>query len=167
MSMENSKEKRVTLLDWVLFGGVLLSLLIGILVTLYVGKEEDGVRVRYTVYLPEIRTSCLEETGGVEALIPVGAFVRSENGTAWLGRVVSVSVKEHLRPRVKEEAVVFEADTSRQDLYVTVVGDAKESEGDGLRISGIRIAEGEGGTFRFGAFYASGALVLSVQRAEE
>lgn len=167
MRTEKSKGKRMTLLDWALLGGVLSALLIGVLLFLYGGGGESGAQVRYTVYVPEIRTSFLEEAGGVEMLIPVGAAVRSENGTALLGSVQEVLVNGHVRPVVREGTVVFEEDTTRQDLYITVLGEAREREGDGLRISDIRIAAGESGTFRFGSFYASGGSILSVRWGEE
>jgi hypothetical protein len=167
MGMESGAQKRLTLLDWMLLGGTFLALLIGIPLWLYSGGEAEGVQIRYTVCISGVQSSFLEEAGEIGELIPVGSAVGSERGTALLGAVETVEKRPHIRPVVKEGKVDFEADPHRLDVYITVLGDAKEREGDGFRIGDIRISAGERGSFRFGGFYASDGLVLSAERVEE
>lgn len=103
---------------------------------------------------------------GTEQLIPVGAEVYNENGTACLGHVEAVTVREDKRVTVKDGALVFAPKENGVVLEIAVRGVGRAREGEGVRILDVRIAAGGVGGFRLGSYYAARAAVTYVARVE-
>ena len=149
-------------------------LLIGLVVVLVGGiwfwqqrkqAVHPNLTVRYIVCVKNANKRLqMEELANA---INVGATVKNANGTAVLGNVTDIRAVPHVEPTVKEGKLVFLNLQEHYDLYITVVGDAIQKEGDGTRIQDIRIAAGVLGDFHIGAFYAEGAQIVSVAEAEE
>ena len=145
---------------WILLGVALLVLLfLFLLPTL--GKGGETYEVRYVLRVRDVDPLMVGEDA--ESLIPPGSGVYSENGAAALGRVERVESAPQMRARVTAGEIVFEEATDAVILEVTVLGDGTLAEGDGVRISDVRIAAGSLGGFRLGSFYAARAAVISVE----
>lgn len=158
------EKRRPVWVDWLILALILLVILTA---AHYVMQRRRAVvptvSVSYTVLLSGVDVSFVSDGDWTE-LIPIGSAVTSQNGTAHLGNVTSVSQRTHLQATVRDGGVVFAEMPALADLTVTVRAEATEKEGDGLRVSDIRIAAGETGDFRLGSFLASGAKVISVER---
>jgi hypothetical protein len=145
---------------WILLGVILLVLLfLFLLPTL--GTSGEPYEVRYVLRVRDVDPLMVGEDA--EALIPPGSGVYSENGTAALGRVERVESAPQMRARVTSGELVFEEATDAVILEITVLGKATLAEGDGVRISDVRIAAGSIGSFRLGSFYAARAAVTAVE----
>lgn len=144
---------------WILLGAaVLILLLVGLLP--FGGSAATEREVRYVVRVRDVDPSVLGTHP--EVLIPAGASVRNENGTAVLGSVESVCVREQMRATVRDGQIVSVEDPAYRILEVTVWGSGSVKEGDGVRIGDVRIAAGSVGSFRLGGYYAAHASVVSV-----
>lgn len=165
--MNTKKEKKrrfsLTWVDWVL-------LVLGVSVLLLGWRYLRGrqsvalptVSVEYLLCLPSVKVEDFD--GEVDGLISKSASVTTANGTASLGRVKRVWSEAHLTPTIKDGAILFVETPGRVDLYVFVEANAVMRQGDGLRVSDIRIAAGGTGDFRIGNFLANGAKVVSVRK---
>ena len=164
MTVEEKRPKRRFLwVDWLILAAALAVLVGGILwVRARKRAESATVPIAYTLMISGEAAIFGEGDGGWERLIPVGAAVSSSNGAIPLGRVSDLRVRPHERAVVKGGKIVWEKDTERVDLYVTVRADALT--GDGLRVSDVRIAANDTGDYYLGGFYAHGARVVSVKR---
>ena len=154
---------RLGVLDWVILA--LLFVLIFGGGTWYLlrqrGRSGEERTVYYTVRIYDVeRTLASEER--LDALIPRGCAVFSENGTARLGFAESASILSKRVAGVRDGEVVFAISPDLVDIDVRVRCTCVWREGDGLRADDVRIAAGESGTFRFGGFYAARATVISV-----
>ena len=157
-----------TLADWILLIAFLSVCFFGY--RYLQGRRKDthpSVEISYTVCVYGAEMSLAEKSGGWEVLVPIGSRVTNANGTAELGRVDAVEVLPHPVPTVKNGEVVFINDPTRADLYFTVRGRGIGREGDGIRISDIRIAAGSAGDYRVGGYLASGARVIAVEKIGE
>ena len=164
-----SKKRRFTFADWCILGILAVGILLGVW---YVGfarqKAEPQMTVRYTVCIPSVKDDYLiDGDGNLTEHLKVGSAVYSENGTSPLGRVIEVELRAHLVAGVHDGEVVFAETPGVLDVYVTVEGQGSEKEGDGIRISDIRIAANLSGAFRFGGYYASYAEIRTVERVTE
>ncbi len=129
------------------------------------GREAaPTVRVRYTLCVSDC-TLLPGERSAWES-VDAGDAVRSENGTAMLGRVVSLRVRPHKAAVVRDGSFAVVTVPARFDVYVTVEGDGTRPAGRGLRISDIRIAAGSIGNFQIGGRYAEGATVVFAEGRE-
>lgn len=165
MNIKKEKKARFspTWVDWVLLVlGVSLLLLGGRYIRERQNVAQPAVSVEYLLCLPAVETNALD--GGIEGLISSDASVTTANGTASLGKVRRVWSEAHVTPTVKDGAIVFTEVPNRVDLYVSVAANAVLREGDGLRVSDIRIAAGCSGDFRIGNYLANGARVVSVSK---
>ncbi len=162
MDSEASRKQRLSFVDWLILGAVLLALLGGIWALRRMrGDTGETIRIRYTV-----RLSAVAGDESFDA-VQIGDAVTSENGTAPLGTVTEITVRPHLTPSVKSGQVVFVERPGRVDIDLTVTGDGTQREGDGMRLSDIRIAAGIAGGFRFGAYYADGRVIEAVAEVAE
>ena len=166
--MQNEKRDdgawRPVWIDWILLMvfAVILFMGVGYLFERRQSASPD-VLVEYVICLSEQKQLYADENGGWDALISSGRSVSNANGTADMGRVVSVSVRPHLTATVKDQKISAIETEGYVDLYITVHGMAIRREGDGLRISDIRIAAGEAGDFLIGPFFAGNAIVVSAK----
>ena len=71
-----------------------------------------------------------------------------------------------MRAALDRDKVVFVAHPDRVDVDVTVRASGVARDGDGLRVSDIRIAAGASGGFRIGGYYAAQATVVFVDVEE-
>ena len=155
-------------IDWILLVVLAVILFLGVGYLFERRQSASPVSLaEYVIRLSAQDQSYANENGGWEALISSGRSVSNANGTADMGRVVSLSVRPHLTPTVKDQTVTTVEMDGYVDLYITVQGMAIRREGDGLRISDIRIAAGEAGDFLIGPFYAGNATVVSVRVVRE
>ena len=151
---------------------ILLVLITGslLLAFLYYNRKQAAlptVEISYTLCLSAVSESFAEANGNFTALIPSGAVVTNDNNTTVLGKVLFVETVPHTVAVAGEDSVLFVEMPTQVDLYITVQASATEREGDGLRVSDIRIAAGDKGNFRVGSFYAVGAQIVSVSLAKE
>ena len=163
MSVGSDKSGRLRLnpLDWLLLGLILLGLLLG---AWYLWRQSRGAgeRVELTVLLrlPAVERSLLESADG---LFAAGSAVRNGNGTAVLGTVREVRVRERLLPAVREGGLVWAPDPQLADLEVTVRMTAQRQAGNGLRVQDLRIAAGGTGSFCLGNYFAAAAEIVWVE----
>lgn len=151
-------------IDWILLFAFAGILFMGVRYLLEQRQlASTDVLVEYVICLSEQKQSYADENGSWDMLIPLGASVSNANGTADMGRVASVSVRPHLTATVKDREVTVIERKGYVDLYITVQGKASYREGDGLRVSDIRIIAGERGDFLIGSFSAGNAVVVSVK----
>ena len=167
MRVNSTGEKRtLSAIDalWIfLIAGALVLLAVGIL---SVGTEKR--ETREVVYILRVRgVDPITFSGGTGALIPEGSEVRSEKGTALLGRVESVQASEVRRTAVIDGAVGFVSAPDEIMLEIRIRGTGTVREGDGIRISDVRIAAGSVGSYRLGGYYAPRATVIFVGYGEE
>lgn len=129
------------------------------------GSDGEMCQVRYVLRVHGVDAALLE--AAEESLIPIGGEVRTGNGTAVLGRVESVTAEKEKQVALHGGDLHFAEVPDTVVLEIAVSGEAKAVRGDGLRISDVRIAAGSVGDFRIGAYYASRASVVYVERLEE
>ena len=164
MTLKKQKPERRCLnwLDWILLGLALAGLLAA---GWYFWRRrtaaDRGVEVYCIMRVPSVERSLLQSNGG--ELIAAGSVVRSENGTAVLGSVRAVAVKEHMTAALRENTVEWQADPAFADLEVLVKMNAVVQPGNGLRVQDLRIAAGGRGNFRFGNYFAAGTEIISVE----
>lgn len=129
------------------------------------GEARDAREVRYALRVYGVDPdACM---GDPVSVIPVGAQVYNENGTAHLGTVEAVFARAEMRAVVREGGIAFVPMEDRMILEVTVRGEGRARRGDGIRISDVRIAAGSVGTFRLGGYYAARAVITHVALSEE
>lgn len=149
---------------WILLGvGVLVLLLVAALSVS--GGRGETCEVLYVLRVRGVDVALLGENP--EDLIPVGATVCNENGTAPLGIVETVAVREERRATVRDGSVCFVSAEDEVILEVSVRAVGSIRRGDGIRISDVRISAGGIGTFRLGSYYAARAAVTWVSRVGE
>ena len=126
-----------------------------------------GFRARSTLradtaftYTLSVRSILRERIEGIE-VIRVGGRVTSSNGTAWLGEVEEVWTMPHRRIGIEADRALLVEDPFRVDIHVRVRATGRMAEGDGLRVSDVRIAVGMHGDFRIDG-YLGGAEIVSV-----
>lgn len=158
------KERRFVWIDWLLLILFAAAILFG---ARFLMRRRDAAQptaeILYTVCLYAY-DSTLSETGDWNSLIPNGAVVSNAMGTAEMGRVTEVTVRQHRTATVRDGEVVMTEVPNRVDLLISVRATATETAGDGFRVKDIRIAAGGTGDFRIGSLYADGARIVSVQR---
>ena len=93
-----------------------------------------------------------------------GADVWSENGTASMGSVIAVEERPHWKDVVQDGTIQPVSVPHCADLLVTVRAYASALEGDGFRVSEIRLLAGGTGSFRIGGYLVKRATVLSVKQ---
>lgn len=120
--------------------------------------------VRYTVRVKNVERSLFENETAES--ISTGDPVFSENGTARLGEVEGVEMREQRVAVYRNGTVTFVPHPDLVDVDVTVYGYVTEDEGDGWRIMDIRVAVGMKGAYRFGDFYASECTVIRAEPVE-
>ena len=167
MRPKKRKEMRlqVTWIDVLL---ILLALSAAVLGAFYLFSRRRGEAEREficTLRIPAVEKSLLEAHRG--NLIPVGSTVRTENGTAALGRVREVREVPHGRAVLREGELVWENDEVLHDLELTVIMRGLLKGSEGIRIKDIRIAAGGQGSFRIGSYLARCAEILSVEEVWE
>ncbi len=128
------------------------------------GEKEDTCRVRYVLRVHGVDSALLAESS--EELIRAGATVRTENGTAVLGHVEAVTVSSQKQATVRDGVLIFTEVPDKLVIEVAVSGEGVAREGQGLRISDVRMAAGSVGTFRLGSYYATHASVIFVERID-
>ena len=153
---------RLNAWDWTLLVIALLSLLLAV-GYLLVRRERERSETRILVVM---RVSGIEREELADGEFPIGASVRSENGSSVLGLVESVETKAHVRPVLRDGSIAFEEDAMRADLEITVSMSGHVLEGEGIRVQDLRIAAGGTGSFRVGARFLSGVEILSVEVTE-
>lgn len=158
----------LSVLDWILLALLCVAVFVGVafFVSGRIGEKAEERTFLYTVRLEGIEVG--DAVGGTDlvSLIPVGCSVYSENGTAPLGIVTQVTVTPHMRAALDRDKVVFVAHPDRVDVDVIVRASGVARDGDGLRVSDIRIAAGASGGFRIGGYYAAQATVVFVDVEE-
>ena len=143
---------------------VLAAVLIGGIVWA-VPRRESGAPcfIRYVLRIYGADPVLLGEG---EERIFVGASVRTENGTAELGRVESVVTLPQRTPCVKDGKIAFSELPDVRILEVTVTAEGRYRAGDGIRVSDVRISAGSTGSFRLGRYYAEHASVILAEIEE-
>jgi len=171
MKTERKRKKgavrlRLSWVDWVL---LLLALSVFCLAGYLILQRRDAAlpteTVQYTLCVSGVRKQFLDEPGW-EALFPVGMAVTSANATADLGRIIAVEKRPTRVCSVLNAKLIWADALDREDLFITVKGRGVCKSGDGIRLSDIRIAAGERGSFRIGNYYAEQATVISVIRGD-
>ena len=170
-SIHTSKKEglnfRFQWIDW-----VLLILLTGAVCLggLYVWNRRQAAipitEIEYTLCISRVSNRFLGADGWGERF-PIGATVTTANGTATLGKVLAVEARPTLVESISKGKITWIESESSDDLFLTVAAKAKIKDGDGIRVSDIRIAAGEKGSFRIGKFYVGDASVISVVRKEQ
>lgn len=154
--------------DWILVSLLLSVLLLGgYLFMQRTANALPTVAVRYTLTVNALDRSLLGEDTDPTSLIPLRSTVTNENGTAILGRVVSVERLPYEIADSTDEGIVFVQDPERVRLLITVRTEGTVSPQDGVRVNDIRISAGGTGAFRFGNFYAEQCTVRSVWKEEK
>ncbi len=162
---ELADNKKMSALDWGILA--LIVLLLGVAAVWYFQRGSgagETREIRYTV-----RVSGVDVEGAESEFLPIGRgdTVRSENGTLELGYIESVAVRQSRTAAISKGEIVFSEVPGRVDVDVSVRGTALYLEGDGLRVSDVRIAAGVKGDFRLGGYYAKGATVIFVTEVTE
>ena len=156
------ESKRLHAADWILIVLVLAALVLpGIYVVWHRNGVGETVELRCLVCVRAVEDSLLELHEG--GLIRKGALVMNGNGTAVLGVVESVEIREHGKPVLRDDVPVWETVSGVSDLEITVRMTGVRREGDGVRVKDLRMAAGGSGSFRFGGYYAEKAEILSVE----
>ncbi len=160
MQSVNEKRRRGVLnwLDWIILACLVAAIASGVLIWRSLrqgGAEEDGT-VRYLIVLSDCEWDTLE----------VGSVVRSQNGTAALGRVTEVRVEPHRMLVVRDDALVEAEISDRYDLFLVVESGARRGAADGIRVSDIRIAAGVRAQLRIGERLVSEAEIVEVEWRE-
>ncbi|MBE6589297.1 MAG: DUF4330 family protein [Ruminococcaceae bacterium] len=168
--MKNGERERVgglNGLDWCILL-LIAAVLVGALFWyLFRGRDMGEEReIRYTVRVFNVDTSQTDEET-LRSLISVGSTVYSENGTAVLGSVETVTFSTRRIAAVRDGSVIFTEDKGHTNVDVTVRAMANAKVGDGLRVHDLRIAAGMSGGFRMGGFCAQNASVISVEVVAE
>lgn len=172
MEMRERKNRKIregahfNLFDWVLLSTLTVAILLGGFTAWRQILHKEGAEgvVKYTVLLSGAETAMLDSAMEGDALIDV--IVRSENGTAILGRVDSVRKEAHTVAVAGKRNVEFITVPDRADYYINVYADAQKKDGDGIRCSDIRIAAGDVMNLRVGTLLATGARVVHVSWEE-
>lgn len=160
-------KKRLVWIDWLLLLFLTAAILLG--ARFWMRRRdaaEPTTQILYTVCLYTC-DAALSETGDWSSLIPYGTTVTNAMGTAELGSVSGVTVRNSRTVAVKKGEVVTVEIPERVDLLITVRASATQKTGDGLRVNDIRIAAGGKGDFRIGELYADGASIISVEKRED
>ena len=167
--MESNKRKwKPIWFDWLLLMLFAVALFFGVRDWMETKASDfPSVRVEYVICQKAQRSFFAEENGGWDALLVAGESVSNANGTADLGRVVSVTVMPHTVSTVNNKEVGMVERQGYVDLYVTVQGVGIAKAGDGIRLDDIRIASGMKGDFLIGPYYAKNATVLDVREVGE
>lgn len=149
---------------WILIGATVLVVLLLCLLPVR-GRGAESVEVRYVLRVRDADPAIFgtDPTG----LIPYGAAVYNENGTAMLGRVESIAVLPQTRMAVVGGRVRPLEETDAVILEIGIVSDAVVRKGDGVRIEDVRIAAGSVGGFRLGGYYTARAAVTLVELSEK
>ncbi len=154
-------KRRLSALDWIFVGVVgLILVMVFLLFWQNQPKDAETVNIEYTM-------RCLCEKGRIEERLGQlqGKPVRSQNGTAVLGKVTAAELLSHREPVVQNGEILFVDSPNLIELWVTVEGTGVALEGDGLRISDIRIAANGRGDFQVGNLYLSDVLIVHVKRS--
>ena len=121
-------------------------------------RERSTVYLQYTVLLSQVDELLLGEWNQVER----GTSVKNANGTAIVGQVESISVRQSQRPMIRDGEPVMEAIPQRFDLYLLVNTRGEDKGGEGLRVSDIRLSAGSYYDFRVGGMMARNARILDL-----
>ena len=170
-SSYNEKKDRLNIrfqwIDWVLLFLMVVAVISG---GLYVWNRRSAAipneEIRYTLCISGAENRFLGADGW-EIQFPIGSRVTTANAAATLGRVIDVDTRPTLVATVSKGKIIWIESDISDDVFLTVDAKAKIREGDGIRVSDIRIAAGEKGDYRIGTVYVSGATVISVARKEQ
>ncbi len=164
MGHESETKNRLLLskLDWFLILLTAFAVVSGG-VFLYQKKQAvvPTVEIQYALLISDLAVR--EDGKQLWEYFEEHSAVYNQNGTAKLGNVLSVDVREHYAPILSEGRVVLAPRSGRVDVIVSVKALAHIREGDGLRVEDIRIAAGGMGDFRIGECQVQGVQILSVK----
>lgn len=158
------KQRAMTAFDW----GICVLLALIAIAAAYFALRTRGdqgqkhATVTYTVRIAGTDASLLTDA----SMIAAGDAVFSENGTLPLGTVTRVQTAPHRRAVVRDGEIILTDVPQRIDLDVTVSGMGSYTSGRGWRISEVRVAAGETGSFCIGGYYAARATVIDVSVSE-
>lgn len=154
--------KRFSVVDWCL----LVVVLLGAFGIWYGIRQQrsisERVDVTYTIRISDADPLLLLPSD--EGAFSVGDEVWSQNGTAALGRVIGIRHRPHHRAVVSDGKLLTTEVAGHADLDVTIRGTGTFAEGDGLRLSDVRISAGSGGAFRIGHCFIPYAVVIDVKK---
>ena len=163
MKEKRERYHRMSWIDWLILPALLLLIFVGW--KYWLSRRSASIPnldMTYTVLVSGVDDRIALTNGGWKDLIPVGARITSENGTAELGRVTALEIKPHMVATVSDGRIEFIPSLGFSDLEITVRAKATRRNGDGLRVQDIRIAAGVSGDFRVGGFLASHACIVHV-----
>lgn len=155
----NERDRRMTVVDWIILL-LVAALLFSVSAFWYwrSARESEKGEVVYTISARGVSGEWMRDG----AFVSVGDSVYSENGTAHLGRVTEVDAVPHVMAGALEGRVIFFEREGVFDLHISVRAQATFSEENGVRVSGVRIAAGESGTYRVGDLCLSHAEIAFV-----
>ncbi|MBQ8310603.1 MAG: DUF4330 family protein [Clostridia bacterium] len=122
------------------------------------GADAKTATVSYTVRIAGADATLFDAS----PTISPGDAIFSENGTLPLGTVTELHTRPHRRTVVRDGEIQLADVPQRIDIDVTVSATGSYTAGLGWRISEIRIAAGEMGSFHIGAYYATQAEIIGV-----
>ena len=163
--MEKERKTRLSGVDWAIILFTLLLVVGGAFFAyrFFIGTE-NAITISYRICLSALPG---EDSGGSwRNRLTVGAPVYSENGTAFLGNLTAVEIREHKDVMLLENEIKTVTVPQKYDVLVTVKAQATLQAGNGFRVSDIRIAAGGIGTFRIGSYLARYAKIYSVRAGE-
>lgn len=166
LKQKNSAQKKLRFhaVDWLLLLLLLAaSAAVGYFFYSHYRQALPDEKIEYLLRVSAVQEELIQANGGLEAMLPIGSRVTSANGTAELGTVSRVQAFAHRVPAVSDGTVTFVSLPQYSDVWITVQGNGRVQNGEGIRIQDIRIAAGAKGDFRIGGYCAE-ATVLSVKR---
>ncbi len=163
--MEKERKSRLSGVDWAI---ILLMLILVIGGAFFVYRSLIGTQNATTISYRICLSGLSDEEGqGIwRKRLTMGAPVYSENGTAFLGTLIAVEIREHKDVTLVENEIKTVNVPQKYDVFVTVKAEATLQAGNGFRVSDIRIAAGGNGTFRIGSYYAKNVKIYSVKAVE-
>ena len=129
------------------------------------GDETTSTEISYLLRVEDV--SATLHSGHPTSMIPVGTEVRNAKGSMLLGYVVEVWTSPALGFVEKDGETLALEHPERCHLWIRVKTEAQHFEGEGYRVSSIRIAAGARGDFLVGSFLAEGARILSVEEVQK
>lgn len=162
---KKQKEGRFCWLDWVIVILLVAGVLGGFFAVRYLFAQTDGAdgEILYTVRIAAIDPARYPSK---ESLFEVGSSVRSQNGTLYLGEVQSVRWQVNRSAYAEDGEIHIAESPDLYDCYVTVKSAASKREGDGIRVSDVRVAAGMTLTLRIGDTYAENVQVIDLEWEE-
>lgn len=163
--MEEERRSCFSWVDLLLIGLLALLIFSASFFVLYrvQKREQSTVHLQYTVFLSQVDELFLEEWNRVER----GTPIKNANGTATLGKVESISVRQSQRPLIQDGIPIMEPIPQRIDLYLLVSTRGEDLSSEELRVNDIRLSAGSYYDFRVGWIMARNARIIEVTVEEE